>query len=207
MQKIWQKMRKLLLPILITSGAWMIDSCTACNEQKSEVAIDSMLTIKDTVQLSVKDSTLWGHLGEETSMNVCQFVTDEGDTLYLLRHAGNGEYGNMLGSIGVDNDRYAVTVSTEGEEAYLNVMVNVTQLMGIWKNAEGQLALYADGTAVCQTPNYTQWQMVNGKLVLMGKTSTEYGETDRTDTMTITWLDSDSLKFITPHHIEMVYGK
>ena len=200
-------MRKIILPAAFAAVAFVAGSCTGCQEKKVEVAVDSMLVQKDTVTATVQDSTLWGHLGEDSSMNVYQFVTDDGDTLFLLRHAENGVFSQLLGSTEVDKDRYAVTIGTDGEEPYIRVLVNTTQLMGVWKNKEDELAIYADGHAEASQTKYTQWQMVNGRLVLSGKTSTEYGETDRTDTMTLTWLDQDSLKFITPQHIEVAYGR
>ena len=200
-------MRKIILPAAFAAVVLMAGSCTGCQERKAEVAVDSMLVVKDTVTVTQKDSTVWGHLGEDTSMNVCQFVTDEGDTIFLLRHAENGEFSQILGSTEVDRDRYAVTIGTDGEEPYIRILVNTTQLMGVWKNKEDELALYADGHAEGRLTKYTKWQMMNGRLVLSGKTSTEYGETDRIDTMTLTWLDRDSLKFITPQHVEMAYGR
>ena len=91
-------MRKIILPAAFAAVVLMAGSCTGCQERKAEVAVDSMLVVKDTVTVTQKDSTVWGHLGEDTSMNVCQFVTDEGDTIFLLRHAENGEFSQILGS-------------------------------------------------------------------------------------------------------------
>ena len=202
-----KEMRKIILPAALAAGVLLAASCTGFQERKAEVAVDSMLAGKDTLPQAQRDSTLWGHLGEDTSMNVCQFVTEEGDTIFLLRHNAKGQFSQLLGSMEVNKDRYAVTIGTDGEEPYIRVLVNTTQLMGVWKNKEDELALYADGHAEGRPTKYTKWQMLNGRLVLSGKTSTEYGETDRTDTMTLTWLDRDSLKFITPQHVEVAYGR
>lgn len=202
-------MRKSIIPALILGFVLAVASCTSCREKSDDVAIDSLLAMKDTISSAVKDSTVWGHLGDGTSMNVYQFVTEGGDTLYLRRSSAEGNDGCILGNIQVEKDKYAVTIGNHEEEddMYVEVMVNTTQLMGVWKNKEDRLSLYADGSADGQMAKFSRWKMMNGKLILTGKVTTEYGETDRIDTMTIAWLDKDSLKLITPQHVEIAFGR
>ena len=65
-----KEMRKIILPAAFAAVVLMAGSCTGCQERKAEVAVDSMLVVKDTVTVTQKDSTVWGHLGEDTSMTV-----------------------------------------------------------------------------------------------------------------------------------------
>lgn len=165
----------------------------------------------DTVgQVENRDSTLWGRMGDGTTMNVLEFITDEGDTLYLSKMSEETEQeGEMIGSVRNFTDRFAVTTRGEAVDdgASLLTCVNVSQLMGTWKTSDMVLSLYADGTAGNGMANYSGWKVMNGKLVLAGKVNTEYGETDRFDTLQILRLDEDSLLMVTPQHETIAFGR
>lgn len=193
--------RIIILPLALIAMA-CITTISSCKPDKSGDGQDSDTIVGDTLQQEL-DSTLWGHLGEGTAMSVLEFITDKGDTLYLQRTSEQtGEDATMLGDIEVGANRYAIiTNGAAVDEGHsIRQCLNVSQMMGTWKNETMQLTLSADGSASCNTVKFTEWKQVNGKFILSGKTTTEYGETDRVDTMTIIDLWSECLQFITPQH-------
>lgn len=203
-------MRKpLLLPLLLLS--LLLVECRPTQTNDKDTADSTKVDSAQHDSIATVDSTLWGRLGDGTSMHVLEFITDKGDTLYLSRTSEQTQLdAEMMGTIrGNASDRFAVT--TRGKQVdeglSLQTCINVSELMGMWKNAKTQLFLYADGSAQSNANDYTKWQIVNGKLLLSGKAQTEYGETDRTDSLRIVWLDEDSLKLQTPHHEELSFGK
>lgn len=197
-----KSMKRIILLPLALIAIVCLSTFSACKPDKSGDGQDSDSIVSDTLQLAI-DSTMWGHLGEGTAMSVLEFITDKGDTLYLHRTSETtGEDAVVLGDIEVGANRYAIlTNGASVDEGHsIKQCLNVSQMMGTWKNDNMQLTLSADGSAGCNTVKYSSWKVMNGKFILSGKTTTEYGETDRIDTMTIIDLWSESLQFITPQH-------
>lgn len=199
--------KALYVPLLMASVLMSNCHCSKTGDPNSPDSA-SLLT-GDSLQTPA-DSTLWGRMGEGTSMNVMEFITDNGDTLYLQRYSEQTEQeGEVVGFVRNFTDRFAVTTRGKNidEGNSIQTCVNVSQMMGTWKGKDGNLSLYVDGSADNGFAHYTSWQMVNGMIVLSGKISTEYGETDRIDTMQIQYLDDDSLKLLTPQHEVLSFGK
>lgn len=203
-------MKKCFLLLSVISMMIGFAACKKGQDSNLSNNKDSLM-LRDSLKLvEVLDTTYWGHMGDGTAMSMLEFVTDNGDTLYLRRsNEETGEQGQMLGTIRNSTDRFAVIIGNrqDAEAMYADVCINASELMGMWKNKDTKIALYVDGAADNETYHYTKWQLINGKLVLSGKTSTEYGETDRIDTMLITYLDEDSLMFTTPQHNEIRLGR
>lgn len=198
--------KTLFVPVAFAAMAFFV--CNSCKNNKVEDN-DSTNT-GDSIKIEeAVDSTLWGRIGEGSGMSVVEFISDKGDTMYLRKESEDGTIASMLGSLRNNTDRFAVTVANaaDPEAAYLLTCVNVTELMGVWKNKNLKLSIFADGAADCEASKYTGWKMINGKLVFTGTTTTEYGETARVDTMIITQLDEDSLKYMTPQHEEIKLGR
>lgn len=195
--------KTLLIPV-----AMMFLLVAGCkNEKAAESNGDS---IQHDSAAAIADTTLWGHMGDGTSMNVMEFVSDKGDTLYLCRTSEQtGEEADILGDIRNNTDRFAVTTRGANVDEGLSIRtcINVSQLMGVWKNGNDKLSFYVDGTADNEQRHYKQWNVMNGHLIISGKTKTEYGETDRIDTMRILMMTEDSLTLLTPQHEELKYGK
>lgn len=199
--------KTVIVPVLFASLLLCNCHCTKSNptdgtdSEKQKPATDTAMA----------DSSIWGKMGEGTSMNVMEFVTDKGDTLYLSRFCEEtGNDAEVKGDIRNFSDRFAVTMTGSNEEEVHSILscVNVSQLMGTWKDATGgTLTLYIDGTADKGPANYTAWQICNGRLILSCKVSTEYGETSRNDTMIIDQLYEDSLKLLTPQHEVLSFGR
>lgn len=165
----------------------------------------------DSIPLdTVPDSTLWGRMGDGTAMSVVEFITESGDTLYLPKtNQLTGEDAEMMGDIRNFSDRFAVTVQGDlaDESASLATCVNVSQMMGQWKSGNTKLALYVDGNADQTGGDVKGWKMCNGRLILSAQVSTEYGKTERNDTMTLLYLDEDSLHLLSPQHEIIKFGR
>ena len=141
---------------------------------------------------ALPDSTIWGHLGEDTGMSTLQFITDQGDTLDIYRSSQyTGEDGNLMGEVRNYTDRFAITL-TEGGETMLTA-INATQLAQEWKTKNGSINIKPDGTITSQDQAYNGWKLWNGHILLSSEQQQEYGSVTRVDTMDILVLDEDSL--------------
>lgn len=195
--RIQQHMRKeLFIPICLMSLLYVV-SC----RQEPKSNISDSIAFEDSTEL-LSDTTLCGHMGEGTSMNVIEFITETGDTLYLSKEESNAkEHEPMLGDMRNGTDLFIVTtrIARNNNEAVIGTCINVTQLMGVWKNGNERLALYADGSADNDARNLNNWQIVNGELVLTLGLNTEYGSTQRNDTLKLLELSDNELVYANRH--------
>lgn len=166
---------------------------TGCKqEQTAESATDS-----DTLVAVVNDSTLWGHLGTDTGMSALEFITDEGDTLELYRtDPYSGQDGILTGEIRNFTDRFAVTISNDGET--MRTAINATQLANTWKTDKGTIDIHENGTISSEGLPYDGWKLWNGHILLSSQQQQEYGIINRVDTMDIMLLSNDSLVIRNP---------
>lgn len=193
--------KELFIPIafilIIFAGACKSDPTA---EETDSTNTDSLLLCDSTALLP--DTTIWGHMGEGTSMNVVEFITDKGDTLYLCKEdASTGRSAEIFGSLRNESDLLAITtrISNNINETTLITCINATQMMGVWKNGNERLALYADGSASNDAENLHNWKITNGELVLTLEQKTEYGTTQRNDTMRLVELTDEELTYINKH--------
>ncbi len=158
------------------------------------------------VPLQVADSTLWGHMGEDTGMSALQFITDQGDTMEVYRTSPySGRDGTFFGEVRNYTDRFALTLC-EGNETLLTA-INVTQLAQTWVDGQSLLTLHPNGSASTEGLSYEGWRLWNGRLLLSGTLRHENGMTSlRTDTMQIIRLDADSLVLLTPMRQTLTFG-
>ncbi len=112
-------------------------SCSPADERKDASAAEASTDRPeehdmDTLLLvTMPKDALWGHLGEATGMSVIEFITDDGDTLYLKKESEiTGRMGIIYGSIRNYTDRFCIT-TTDGGEA-LQKAVNVSQMQELW---------------------------------------------------------------------------
>ncbi|MBR1789425.1 MAG: hypothetical protein IJ762_09610 [Bacteroidaceae bacterium] len=158
-------------------------------------------TETETDSPALCDSTVWGHLGEDTGMSAMQFVTDAGDTLEVYRTSPyTGKDGKLMGEIRNMTDRFALTL-TEGNETMVTA-VNVTQLSQAWHTPEGTMEIKSDGTVVSQSLPYNGWKLWNGHILFSSEVAQEYGKVTRVDTMDIVSLNDDSL--LIRNHVNQV---
>jgi hypothetical protein len=81
--------------------------------------------------ITMPEDALWGHLGEGTGMSVLEFITDNGDTLFIKKESEiTGKAGIIYGSIRNYTDRFCITTTDEGET--LVKAVNVTEMQELW---------------------------------------------------------------------------
>ena len=158
--------------LLLTSCKdWWKQGETDEGEGKDTLVIDKPEPV-------LPDSTIWGHLGEDSGMSALEFITDDGDTLELYRtNPYTGEDGRLMGDIRNYKDHFAITLDAGGET--MLTAINTTQLKEVWQKAK--------------TEPYDGWTVGNGQIVLSSQQKQEVGIVTRLDTMTIEWLDSDSL--------------
>lgn len=117
------------------AAAALLSACSQGGSQatRKPAEADSATSHMDTILvIAVPDSALWGHMGEDTGMGVVQFITDQGDTLYLERSDENsGRDAVIRGDIRNYTDRFCVVTSADGES--LVQAINVTQLQEMWQ--------------------------------------------------------------------------
>lgn len=132
-------MRKIayIFPILI--WGLVIVSCHNGNKEGStsetEVSKSSSPNIESDTLLviTMPENALWGHLGEGTGMSVLEFITDNGDTIYINKESEiTGHIGIIYGSIRNYTDRFCIS-TTDGGQTLLKA-VNVTQMQEIWSD-------------------------------------------------------------------------
>lgn len=169
-------------------------------EETDPVNLDSTL-VSDT-KAALPDTTIWGHMGEGTSMNVVEFISNNGDTLYLCKEdLSTGKNAEIMGSLRNETDLLAITIrpTEDTDEAPIITCINTTQMLGVWKNGPNKFALYADGSASNTAETLQNWQVINGKLILSMKLKTEYGTTQRYDTLSIVELTDHELVYANKH--------
>ena len=128
---------------LLTAAA-VAFSLASCHEktQKDETGTDSTDTVAAPVSdvdtllvITMPSNCIWGHMGEDTGMSVLEFVTDDGDTLYINKtNDQTGQDGIIQGSIRNYTDRFCITVTDDSTN--LVKAVNVTELQEIWAEAK-----------------------------------------------------------------------
>lgn len=182
-----------------------------CKDTKQE----STQTEVEPEVVTLPDSTLWGHMGEDTGMSVLQFITDEGDTLEVYRtDPFSGEDGRLAGSIRNYTDRFALTMTSydniDGYEsgiAALSVAINASQLASTWKSEKGEMSLRQDGTITASELPYNGWGLWNGHIIMASQQQQEVGTVARVDTMDILVLNDDSLILLDHLKQELKFGK
>lgn len=172
--------------------AIMASLVTACSDKRGATNQEPPHSEAGQQTEELRDSTCWGHLGEDTGMSALQFVTDQGDTLELYRtNPYTGEDGLLLGDIRNYTDHFALTLSADGES--MLTAINATQLARKWQAQNGSITIKPDGNVEAEDMPYNGWKIWNGHILLSSRQQQEYGTVDRVDTMDIIHLADDSL--------------
>ena len=108
-----------------------------------------------------------GTIGDGTSMNVMEFINDDGDTLYINI---NGQA--VMGGVNV-GDEVEMIYNISKEENIASVAVNLTALQHLWsqRGANGKeqgLELNSGGRATTydMAIDYDSWEVKEGLLLL-----------------------------------------
>lgn len=135
-----------------------------------------------------------GTIGDGSSMNVIEFVNDEGDTLYINK-SGQAVMGGL-----VVGDELEVIYNVTKEDIYASVAVNLTALQHIWsqRGADGrEQSLELDPEGRANTYNmavdYDSWEVKNGLLLLHSPKKLGDESPAIVDTFEIMQLTTDSL--------------
>lgn len=112
------------------------------------------------------DSTIYGTL-VDGGMNSMLLLTDDGDTLELLRNPDD-TLEVVKGGI-VPNDRYAVIAYTSYGDRFIRTAINMESLKGRWSSLDRNFVIEDDGTVKSAVPSETNawknWTICNGQLV------------------------------------------
>ena len=139
-------MKKIAYTFAASAVLFSLASChekTQGDEKQSDtsqtIAPSATPGVDTLLVITMPDNCLWGHMGEDTGMSVLQFITDEGDTLYINKtNDRTGQDGIIQGSIRNYTDRFCLTVTDDSTN--LIKAVNVTELQEIWaENKDGEL--------------------------------------------------------------------
>lgn len=122
--------------------------------------------------VTVADTTIYGRCGEGTAMHTLELITDKGDTVVYSLGTGDDE-ADVQGGLLV-GDRLAVIAAknADGENVAARVL-NLTTLMGTWTSIDRHFELHEDGSVksdVKEPRPYTEWSILNGRLVLSSDT-------------------------------------
>ncbi len=151
---------------------------------------------------------LQGIIGEGTSMNLIEFVPNNGDTLYIA----NPEQ-TVMGGLTV-GDRLSVVYTAKGDTLTMNKAVNLTALAHLWSQLddygnEQSLELTPEGEAYTVNMgklNYDSWQIKDGALLLHSPAQAENGVEECTDTFAITQL-TDRLLILSSGNIDTAFER
>lgn len=187
--------------LLLFSFIPFLYSCTNCSGSKGDndsikiISVDSLPGIEEAV----------GTIGEGTSMNVLEFISDNGDTVYI------NTPGDLVTGGGMSGDRVSVVYYVNGKENLASVVVNLTSLQHLWtqKGADGHeqsLELDANGVAVTYNMRveYNSWEVKDGLLLLHSPKKVASEGSEIVDSFHIMSLTDEQL-VLANHNIETVF--
>lgn len=187
-------MKKLSLTVLALA-ALMFFSC----EEKKKEQDKTTPTTPPKVKVVALDEIpgiveAHGTVGDGTSMNVLEFVNDDGDTLYISKGAQSVMGGVMAG------DELEVIYNVTKEDVVASVAVNLTALQHLWsqRGADGReqsLELNSGGRATTYNMlvEYESWEVKDGLLLLRSPKKVGNESPAVVDSFEIMQLTSDSL--------------
>ncbi len=154
-------MRKITLGMVVLMALTIIAGCKDTAKDKNIVVDNTSLEDENR-----GDSTIYGTL-VDGGMNSMLLLTDEGDTLELLRNPDDTT-DVVKGGI-VPNDRYAVIAYTSYGERFIRTAIDIESLKGSWSSLDRNFEI-EDGGAVksalaSETNAWKTWKIYNGQLV------------------------------------------
>lgn len=107
------------------------------NGKTTESPIQQM-PAQDTLLVVLEpEDAIWGHLGEGTGMSTMEFITDNGDTLLLLKESEDGMHSARIrGEIRNYTDRFCITTTDSG--TVLKEAINITQMQEMWSEIRNE---------------------------------------------------------------------
>jgi hypothetical protein len=178
--------------ISIALMAFVVLAFFSCEEKKKEPQ-------KPPVDIQVLDEIpniieAHGTIGEGSSMNVMEFLGDDGDTVYI-RVPGQA----VMGGVRV-GDEVQVVYNVSEDDVCASVAVNLTSLQHLWsqRGADGReqsLELNSGGRATTynMSVDYDSWEVQAGQLLLRVPKRIGDEAPAVVDTFEIMQLTTDSL--------------
>lgn len=183
-------MRKEYLMII----ALVMLGLASCEEKKQPVTEEEPTVEIVPVKEMPGNFEVHGVIGDGSSMNVIEFISDDGDTLYITKNAQTVMGGLVVG------DELELLCHMDKDEVVAQTAVNLTSLQHLWtqKGANGQnqsIELNTGGrvTTYNMKTEYDFWEVKNGLLLL--RSPKELGEEApaAVDSFEILQLTPDSL--------------
>ncbi len=192
--------------LLILMTLLLLVGCEGCGNKKvdpNKPAIDSVAT---TLEPTLKE--VHGRIGDGTSMNVIEVVTDEGDTIYITNQA------QMVAGGLVAGERIDIVYADTGEELVGHVAINLSALTHLWSQLdsygnEQSLELAPNGEAYTRnmpTVNYDSWRLEGGLLLLHSPALLTKEIAEHTDTFQIMRL-TDTKLVLSANGVEIEYER
>lgn len=187
-------MKKIFYILFSILGIGIVASCNGNGNKGNEDEEDSAkVIIIDSISVpSIYNIT--GVVGDGTSMNVLELVTDNGDTLLIECPSEM-----VVGGVEV-GDLMAVTYNSNGETNSIMTSINLSALQHLWtqKGADGRsqsLEIDEDGRAVTydMSVEYNAWSLVDGKLLLHSPKKVASEQAAMVDTFEIMELNDEHL--------------
>lgn len=177
---------------LVMTGAVLL-GLLSCEEKKKNGPTDPAVEIVPVKEMpSIVEAH--GTIGDGSSMNVIEFINDDGDTLYISK---NGQ--SVMGGV-VAGDEVEVIYNVADDDIFASVAVNLTSLQHIWtqRGADGReqsLELDAKGSATTYNMGveYDAWEVKDGLLLLHSPKKLGDESPVVVDSFEIMQLTSDSL--------------
>lgn len=118
------------------------------------------------------DSTVYGKCGDGTAMHTLELITDKGDTVvYSLE---NPDTCSIVQGGLFTGDQLAVIAEKSADGGlFARKVINLTSLMGKWGSLDKSFEICEGGVVVSNVKEpkpYTEWKILNGKLLLSADT-------------------------------------
>ena len=164
----------------------------SCDEKKNPAQTPEVTVVPVHDMPNIREEH--GVIGDGSSMNVIEFINDDGDTLYINKSGQDVMGGLVVG------DELEVIYNITKEDVFASVAVNLTSLQHIWsqRGADGrEQSLELDSEGRASTYNmlvdYDSWEVKDGLLLLHSPKKLGDEGPAVVDTFEIMQLTTDSL--------------
>ncbi len=155
-------MKKIILVVLVLVALIVANGCKNKNNTPVISPNDSVMVQDEN------DSTLYGVLGDGTSMHALEVISDDGDTLHVFV---DDEKSDIVQGGLLAGDRIALIACKANDgELMAQKVINLTSLLGKWTSIDKNFDIMEGGevknNVKAETNPWTSWKILNGKLLL-----------------------------------------
>lgn len=133
-------------------------------------------TMETESDSSEADTTVYGKCGDGTAMHTLELITDKGDTIVYSLEEGD-TCTDVQGGL-FAGDRLAVIGYKAADDVmFAQKVINLTSLLGKWGSIDRTFEIQEGGIVssdVKEPKPYTEWKILNGKLILSADTFDVY---------------------------------